>query len=954
MSSLRSRRLAGLATVAALLGLVVGPGAARGGAVAAQATIASPAAVTSAHAAFTKTKKISRVNLVNGVRKVVDTRTVSVSVSQTQDLRDRQNVNVSWTGAHPTGGIVPQQNSSEASVEQYPVVLMMCRGKASATSGKDQISPETCWTQSPIERTQTGTSLPVDDSPDFPPYRLDLYASAANRGADVGVPNPLPKACKQFAGGTQYWVPFIDASRHVFHFGPQGCAGLPPGSSLLANPLSPSNTTYGVTDLRGNGSAKFVIETAETNAALGCSNTVPCSLVIIPIMGTSCDPAGNSLPPSDRPPSQAAQAAALAECSQTGFFGAGAPDFTPQAITAPQFAQILPVSGQLWWSASNWRNRIAVPLTFAQPADACQLLSSSAPVPIYGSYFVAGATTQWQPHFCLNSKLFQLNQVIEGEPEAKNLLETGSIDAAFQGSPPQRVLNGGGYAVTPFPAHVVQAPTAVTGFAIVADIVNQFGQQYKETIRLDARLLAKLLTESYAAGGIGSIDKGLQNPVTHKPNPANITDDPEFKALNPGLVRNSPGKWNSIGDLSGVSPSTLLAMAGGSDAMWALTSYINADPEARAWLNGKPDPWGMVVNPKYKDIKLPVPSWPLLDKFLPPASFISNQCTQDNPTPWLQLVAEPQNSISDISLFLQFDYSISAVNCSTGAFPSWSAQGQEVPGDTFILGITSLADAYRYGLKTVALETQGGSTSGAKFTTSTGRSFAAPTNPSLRAALKTMKPDVATGSWSVPYSAMRSGAAGKSAYPGTMLISTDVPTTGLPKNLAHDYSEFLDFAAGSGQRPGLGTGELPAGYLPMSAANGASKMLAYTRAAAADVAAQNSQVPSPSNPQVPPSQSPSPAPSSGSPTSGGQPTSGSSSGGSSSQSPSPSAGASSSAGASAPATSPGPTSTQPVGLTADVRSALSGLVLPLVLLIALIIATGTFVAWMLWRPKVSK
>ncbi len=34
----------------------------------------------------------------------------------------------------------------------------------------------------------------------------------------------------------------------------------------------------------------------------------------------------------------------------------------------------------------------------------------------------------------------------------------------------------------------------------------------------------------------------------------------------------------------------------------ALTTYINDDPAARAWLNGKPDPWGMVVNPAYRHI----------------------------------------------------------------------------------------------------------------------------------------------------------------------------------------------------------------------------------------------------------------------------------------------------------------------------------------------------------------
>ena len=81
----------------------------------------------------------------------------------------------------------------------------------------------------------------------------------------------------------------------------------------------------------------------------------------------------------------------------------------------------------------------------------------------------------------------------------------------------------------------------------------------------------------------------------------------------------TPSSWPSIPVFvlhNGIQPApaaTLFSILSQSDVMWALTSYINADPEARAWLNGKPDPWGMVVNPAYEGIKLPVESWPLLD-----------------------------------------------------------------------------------------------------------------------------------------------------------------------------------------------------------------------------------------------------------------------------------------------------------------------------------------------------
>ena len=367
------------------------------------------------------------------------------------------------------------------------------------------------------------------------------------------------------------------------------------------------------------------------------------------------------------------------------------------------------MSGQLWWSASNWQNRILVPLKFAPALPACSLASASSPVQIYGSYLMLEATQQWTPHFCLNSKLHAIEQVVLGEPEAQNQLQqavltkqlgAGQTDAVFQGAPAQ----------ISFPAHVVQAPTALTGFAIVFDIVNQFGKPYT-TVRLDARLLAKLLTESYPADtGVQHEDTALQNPSTHQPNPLNMAADPEFQALNPGIPS------AVIGKIAGVSPATILAMSGDSDLMWALTSYINADPEARAWLNGKPDPWGMVVNPKYKGIKLPVTQWSLLDTYLAPSVQLSNPCLQQSPSPYLGLVASPVQAIAQITLDLEFNVSDSQVGCNAaGAFSSTQAVGREFPGETFIFGLTSLADARRFDLQTASLETHGGSASDAKF-----------------------------------------------------------------------------------------------------------------------------------------------------------------------------------------------------------------------------------------------
>jgi hypothetical protein len=917
--------MAGVTALLAMTAVVIAPSAS-----------GTPAHVSDHHGSaggFSAKEKLSRIHLVNGQNVVADKRTFSLHVGQTNGLRDRQEIDVSWTGAHPTGGILPDPNANVAAEQEYPVVLMMCRGTPS------QVSPKTCWTQTPWERVQYSTGS-------FPSYRLDRYASAADRAPAVGVPNPLPKACPTGAGA-QHWVPFVAASGRVYKGAlsqPNGTitcsAGIPPEEAAATASLQPGNTTYAVSNLKGAGSTKFVITTNETNASLGCSSTVACSLVVIPIMGISCDPAAQSLPPSERPPTTAIEQQSYDLCSETGAYLPG------EQATQTNENEDLAVSGELWWSASNWRGRISVPLHLAPPSNVCSLHNSTAPVDVYGSYLLFQATQQWAPHFCLNRKLFPLQHVQFSEPGAKNLLNSGSINAAFQGLPPP----------VPFGNPVVQAPTAATGFSVTFDISAASGGQVHQyhSVRLDARLLAKLLTESYPSNPtMQQDDKALWNPKTHQPNPEDIAEDPEFQALNPGLPKLT---------LNTEPASTLLVMSSDSDMMTALTSYINADPEARAWLNGKPDPWGMVVNPAYKGIALPATSWPLLDTFEPSNLYspTRNACLAASPSPWLPLVASPLENPAVITLDMQFDIANSQIVCSNAGSINQKlvSVGREPTDRTFIFGLTTLADAARYELNSAALETQGGSTSGATFDSAAGRSFVAPTDGSLRTALGLMKPDAKAGSWVLPLTKLRTEAAGKSAYPGTMLVSTDVPTTGLSKQDAGDYSKFLDFVASDGQRPGFGAGELPPGYLPLTSANGAADMVAYTNAAAQDVANQNGKVPSvtdPSASQVPPktphgtkkpstSQPPTSLPPSSVPPNGQQQSTSGTPHSSTSSSPN---------GQTNQDGSGHHGNTVSLGRTVALSSTVSKVVFPAVVLLALICGAVTLALWRLDRPRAA-
>ncbi len=91
------------------------------------------------------------------------------------------------------------------------------------------------------------------------------------------------------------------------------------------------------------------------------------------------------------------------------------------------------VSGSLWWSPSNWDNRITVPLTFAVPADACSVVNSgpSQVVDVYGSELMIQATSQWAPNFCTSQSSFSFVHVQTGEPEARNLVASGGAEAGL-------------------------------------------------------------------------------------------------------------------------------------------------------------------------------------------------------------------------------------------------------------------------------------------------------------------------------------------------------------------------------------------------------------------------------------------------------------------------------------------------------------------------------------------
>ena len=827
--------------------------------------IADTPTTGSGSSAFTASETITRDHLnADGTDDVVDTRNFTVNLDRTTELRGNQEIAVSWSGAHPTAGLEPDESSADAAThEEYPVVVMECRGlDESNAPANEQLSPSTCWTQTTSERYFASFATA------FPAWRLDRYASVADRGPYPGQPNPLVSSCYSGAASpppAAAWVPFVAADGTVYNPGYDTgtCPPLAPEASNNENSGAPGNTTYGVTQADGSGSTKFVVWTEDENASLGCSQATPCSLVVIPIMGVSCDASAAGLPAADQPPATEA-AADDAACRSAGTYPPGAGANPSQRDPA--------VTGALWWTPSNWRNRISVPLGFATSSSVCDVVSNKNVVLLYGSPPLAAATQQWAPEFCTDPTKFVFRHVQTGEPAAKNLLGLGLSTTATDVSSPSPsgststsasptasastsaiATSAGPPGTTPtatnsveaalesdappdgFTLPTVQAPVAVTGFAISYIIDDAQGHEYTQ-LKLTPRLLAKLMTESYP--DIPAVFNAYP-ALAH--NPIDITHDPEFLALNPDVPPGLTGKD---------AASTLYSLSSNADTIFALTSYINADPEARAWLNGAPDPWGMVVNPNYKGIALPVESWPLLDSFIP--DFGQNEadaCFEDNPVAYLPLVASPTSTLVAIAQAIQYASPLSQTVCVLGGGltslgDKLTTSGRESPGFRFMIGLTSLGDAEYYRLDTAQLQSyQVAPDPVARFTSSVGRVFVAPTSTSLLAAARLATPDESTGTWPIPYQALRNDPADANAYPGTMFVYAAVPTTALPTEDAANLATFMRFAVTQGQTPGFDNGDLPPGYAPMTVADGMGDQIGFTLRAASAVASQNGKVP---------------------------------------------------------------------------------------------------------------
>jgi hypothetical protein len=156
----------------------------------------------------------------------------------------------------------------------------------------------------------------------------------------------------------------------------------------------------------------------------------------------------------------------------------------------------------------------------------------------------------------------------------------------------------------------------------------------------------------------------------------------------------------------------------------------------------------------------------------------------------------------------------------TGNFDSLPPQ---VPGQRALIAITDDGDSAAFLFPSAALPSPACQlTNPARIVTKC--KLVTPTTASMTAALQNMTSE-GQGTKQVNYK-----SSDENAYPLTMVIYAVVPTSGVSHGKAAAIAKFLDYAAGSGQTPGVQPGQLPPGFAPLPA-----NLRAQTRRDANDV-----------------------------------------------------------------------------------------------------------------------
>lgn len=596
------------------------------------------------------------------------------------------------------------------------------------------------------------------------------------------------KKWRSGAGGAGISPPFVTADRKTYGGGSQPSdpnfglgVTLAPDYSLL-----PPNEVLGRTADNGSGGTAFEVRTNRELPSLGCAAGHPCSLVVIPVIHPLRD--------------------------------------------AGSYDEPGPWLG-LQLSATNWNRRAVIPLTFAPQAAPCAVGGATA-LQVTSSEVAENALRRWQPGLCSASP--GAAPVDAAVTVLDDLTTRASIGAATGAD--LAVVNRALPAAVP--GGVTYAPLVGAGVVIAFNITNTETHRPFTELRLSPLLMAKLLTQSYCGLVCGDAAQYPGGDPNVRGNYGSITEDPELYALNPSF-RSSDG----LSLLSGASFPPEVAY-NNSDVFYRLTRWIDADPVARAWLDGKPD-GRMKVNRRFRKWLLPLEGPEKRDNYTLPKK-LPDPDAQFAGYNYLDLTYQFTSSLRAASQNVLLGWSSAAIDVQTDPADQHKVTGfkrvsaESVAGqDTFILGIMGSGQAAAFGLPMASLPTVKGR-------------FVAPDSAGLTAAMGSMTKDAKTGLWALP-----AKIGNPAAYPLTVVEHAVGRNHGLSAAAAAGASALVRYAASKGQVSGPDAGQLPAGYVKLTPA------MATQALGAADVFAKAATTPTrkpPRAPKPPPAPNAQPAP----------------------------------------------------------------------------------------------
>jgi hypothetical protein len=477
----------------------------------------------------------------------------------------------------------------------------------------------------------------------------------------------------------------------------------------------------------------------------------------------------------------------------------------------------------LWWDA--WEHNLAFKLDFKPTAQRCGI--GSAERQLAGTELVLGAVSSWQPKFCsgaaasafVYSVADDSSSVTRASGKTLSPLAFTSAPLATSGKDP-----------------VVYAPVALTGLTISFAVdkyasatapagSDKHNREPFTSMKLTPRLVAKLLTNSYKR----SLPIGV--PLTHLDvhNADELVVDPDF------LSKQDSDEWRNQFLLS-VSLADLLVPGDPSYGATQLWKYAMSDQEGRDFLAGKPDEQGMKVNPYYSSVASPNPYYKAGnpasgEPTLPANTLPYNNFPKADPSATKNTITDVKYGNDSVNLLT---YRPPTKGFADGAYltlrgdgqilnmGSWNAlkkvfdkQPRSLAGTQKVLAVSSLEAATRYHNVTASLRNPAGN-------------YVSATTVSVAAAAAVMTP-VKDGSSVVGLDYSNpSVAQAKDAYPLAMpvyaavnplqQVSTVTSTATANKAALTSYANVIRYAVTDGQIPGVESGQLPPGYVPIPSA----------------------------------------------------------------------------------------------------------------------------------------